>query len=148
MDDRVAAEVRSRVEGQVEIAEDRREVVVVVPPDQDRRDALLQEPQDLLHFDPLVHEVLRELVFEVARDDDLLGLPAVEHLAQSFEDDSSLESRDRDALLGECALESKVEVGDHKGPLVAEEECEIARGLNAFCDLDAVHGAPKDARLR
>src|SRR5437879_8920853 len=101
VDDRVAAEVRSRMQGQVEIAEDRREVVVVVPPDEDRRDAVLQEPQDLLHFDALVHEVLRELVFEVARDDYLLCLPAVEHLAQTFEDDSSLESSTRDALRSE-----------------------------------------------
>src|SRR5437899_12922600 len=127
VDDPVTAEVRLRMQGQVEIAEDRREVVVVVPPDQDWGDALLQEPQDLLHFDPLVHEVLRELVFEVARDDDLLGLPAVEHLAQSFEDDSSLESRDRDALLRERPLETEMQVRDHEGPFVANELRKVSR---------------------
>src|SRR5713226_9948593 len=139
VDDRVAADVCARVEREIQISEDRREVVVVVPPDQYSRHAIFEKPQHLLHLDPLVDEVLRELVLEVPRDDDLLRFAAVEHLAQPLEDDASLEARDRAALLCERPLEAEMKIGNHEGPLVAEEKGEVARRLDALRDLDAVH---------
>src|SRR5205807_9636605 len=84
VDDRVPADVRPVVQREVEVPEDRREVVVVIPADEDRLHAVLEEPQDLLHLDPFVDEVLRELVLEVPRDDDLLRLVTVEHLAEAL----------------------------------------------------------------
>ena len=68
--------------------------LVVIPADEDRLHAVLEEPQDLLHLDPFVDEVLRELVLEVPRDDDLLRLVPVEHLAEALEDHAPLEPRD------------------------------------------------------
>jgi len=119
VDDRVTADVRAGVQGQVQVAEDRRQIVVVIPSDQNRGHAIFQEPEHLLHLDPLVDEVLRKLVLEVPSDDDFLRLPAVEHLAEPLEDHPPLEPRDRDPLLGECPLEAEMQVGDHEGPFVA-----------------------------
>src|SRR5207249_11383866 len=56
--------------------------LVVVPPDDDRLRPLLEEPEDLLDLHPLVREVLRELVLEVPRDDQLLGLVRVEQAGE------------------------------------------------------------------
>ena len=146
VDDRVPAEVRAGVQGQIQVAEDRREIVVVIPSDQDRGHAILQEPEHLLHLDPFVDEVLRKLVLEVPGDDDFLRLPAVEHLAEPLEDHAPLEPGDRDALLGEGSLEAKMEIRYYQGPLVAEEQREVSGRLDAPRDLEAVHGPPLDGQ--
>ena len=49
-------------------------------------------------------------MLEVAGDDHLFRLRAVEHLTEAFEDHAALESRDRDALLRERPFESEVKV--------------------------------------
>src|SRR5439155_206180 len=104
MDDRVPADVRAGVQREVQIPEDRRQVIVMIPADKHRLRAVSDEPEDLLHFDPFVDQVLRELVLEVAGDDHLFRLRAVEHLAQAFEDHAALESRDWQMIVYDSIL--------------------------------------------
>src|SRR5437016_12707218 len=139
VDDRVPADVRAGVQREVQIPEDRRQVIVMVPADEHRLRAVSDEPEDLLHLDPFVDQGLRELVLEVAGDDHLFRLRPVEHLAEAFEDHPALESRDRDALLREGPFEPEVEVRDHEGPFVPQEEGEVPRRLHALRNLEAVH---------
>ena len=80
----------------------------MVPADEHGLRAVLHEPEDLLHLDPLVHEVPGELVLEVPGDDDLFRLRAVEHRAEALEDHASLQARDSDALLREGPLEAEL----------------------------------------
>src|SRR5437764_990227 len=136
VDDRVPADVRAGVQREVQIPEDRREVVVMIPADEHRLRAVSDEPEDLLHLDPFVDQVLRELVLEVAGDDYLFRLRAVEHLTEAFKDHAALESRDRDALLREGPFEPEVEVRDHEGPFVSQEEGEVTRRVHAVRDLE------------
>src|SRR5256885_80538 len=143
VDDRVPSDVRASIQRQVQISEDRREVIVMVPADEHRLRTVPDEPEDLLHLDPFVDQVLRELVLEVAGDDHLVLLRSVEHLAEALEDHTPLESRDRDALFRKGTFEPEVEIRDHEGPFVPQEEGEVPRRLHALRDLEAVHQAGK-----
>ena len=140
--------IRAFEEREGQVPEDRREVVVVVPTHEDGCHAIAEEPQDLLDLDPLVREVAGELVLEVACDDDLLRLHAVQHPTEALQDHAPLEARDGDALLREGALEPEVQVGDHEGALVAEKEGEVARDLHALGHLEAVHRREQRERAR
>src|SRR5204863_514266 len=59
--------------------------------------------------------------------------------AGAFKDHAALESRDRDALLREGPFEPEVEVRDHEGPFVSQEEGEVPRRLHALRNLEPVH---------
>ena len=112
----------------------------MVPPHDDRLRPLLEESEDLLDLHPLVGEVLGELVLEVPRDDQLLGLVRVEEAGEPLEDLPPLEPRDRHPLLREGRLEPEVEVADRDGPLLLEPQPEVARRPEVRRDLDLVHG--------
>ena len=144
--ERVAAEVVAVVEFHPEVPEDRCEEVVVVPPDDDRLRPLLEEPEDLLDLHPLVREVLRELVLEVPRDDQPLGLVRVEEAGGPLQDLPPLEPGDRDPLLREGRLEPEVEVADRDRALPLEQEGEVAGHGHAGRDFDLVHRLSKQGR--
>src|SRR2546427_3341789 len=141
VDDRVSADVHAGIQREVQIPEDRREIVVMIPADEHGGRAVSDEPEDLLHLHPLVDQVLRELVFEVAGNDHLFRLRPVEHLAEAFEDHTSLEPRDRHALLRQGPFESEMEVRDHEGSFLTKKEGEVPSRLHALRDLDTVHRA-------
>src|SRR5207245_10921755 len=78
-------------------------------------------------------------------DNGQIGVRAVEQLAEPVEDDTPLESWDRDAWFRESAFEAEVKIRDDEGPLLAKEEREVPRRFDASRDLDAVHYPTKAA---
>ena len=120
VDERAPAEVVPVVELHPEVAQDRREKVVVVSPHDDRLRPLLEEPEDLLDLYPLVREVLRELVLEVPRDDQLLRFIRLEEAGEPLEDLPPLEPRDRHPLFREGGLEPEVEVANRDRALLLQ----------------------------
>src|SRR5205809_876417 len=147
MDERAPSKVVPVVQLHAKVPEDRRKEVVVVPPYDDRLCPLLDESQDLLDLHPLIGEVLRELVLEVAGDDQLLGLVGVEEAGEPLEDLPPLKPRNRYSLLRERGLEPQVEVADRDRVRVLQPEREMAGRPQPRRDLDLVHGERTVAAL-